>query len=124
MSKSAQASGPMPEGAQSPSLMIAPDEQVQRGLRVFVFYSFALLLTGPVSMLFADLLWRSGWSGFSTILLVLFIVLFFFSAIGCVTAIYGFILRLLGDGQRITRLNDYKTRTLEGTSTAIIFPIY
>jgi membrane glycosyltransferase len=124
MSTAAKASSPMPEGAQSPSLMIAPDEQVQRGLRVFVFYSFALLLTGPVSMLFADLLWRSGWSGFSTILLVLFIVLFFFSAIGCVTAIYGFILRLLGDGQRITRLNDYKTRTLEGTSTAIIFPIY
>src|SRR5580704_14757283 len=108
MSTAAKASNPMPEGAQPPSVMMAPNEQVQRGLRVFVFYSFALLLTGPVSMLFADLLWRSGWSGISTILLVLFIVLFFFSAIGCVTAIYGFILRLMGDGQRITRLNDYQ----------------
>jgi hypothetical protein len=38
--------------------------------RLFIFYSCALLLTGLVSMLFADLLWRTGWSASRTVLLV------------------------------------------------------
>src|ERR1700735_4856133 len=80
----------------------------RRGRRVFIFFSFAVLLTGLVSMLFADLLWRSGWSASRTFLLVLFILLFFFSAIGCMNGLYGFILRRLGDGRRITRLADYR----------------
>ncbi len=33
--------------------------RVRRGWRLFIFYSSALLLTGLVSMLFADLLWRT-----------------------------------------------------------------
>ena len=37
-----------------------------RGWRVFVFFSSAVLLTGLVSMLFADLLWRTGWTTSST----------------------------------------------------------
>ena len=104
--------------------MAMPAHQLRRGLRVFLFYSFAVLLTGLVSMIFADLLWRSGWSMSRTVLLLLFIVLFFFSAIGCMTGIYGFILRRLGDEERITRLADYRNQTIDGTSTAIIFPIY
>ena len=51
--------------------------RVRRGWRVFLFYSSAVLLTGLVSMLFADLLWRTGWSSSGVILLCLFIVLFF-----------------------------------------------
>jgi membrane glycosyltransferase len=98
--------------------------RVHRGWRVFVFLTSAVLLTGFVSLLFADLLWRSDWSGACTTLLVLFIVLFLLAAIGCMTGIFGFILRLRGDPRRITGLADYRSRSIETTSTAIIFPIY
>jgi membrane glycosyltransferase len=98
--------------------------RIHRGWRVFFFYSFALLLTSLVSMLFADLLWRSGWSASSTLLLVLFIILFLLTAVGCTHAITGFVLRFVGDRRRITRLADYRSRSIAGTSTAIVFPIY
>jgi membrane glycosyltransferase len=114
----------MPANDESLRYTIRPDKHVRGGLRVFIFYSFAVLLTGLVSVTFADLLWRTGWSTSRTALLVLFIILFFFSAIGCTTAIYGFILRFVGDRHRITRLADYHSQSLEGTSTAIIIPIY
>ena len=52
-------------------------------------------------------------------------MLFFFSAIGCITAIYGFVLAAAwAIRNRITSLSDYKSQNIEGTSTAIIFPIY
>src|SRR5882672_363337 len=113
------------QGAGRPSsLAVSPVPYAKRGLRVFVFYSAAVLLTGLASMLFADLLWRTGWSTSRTILLVLFILLFFFSAIGCMNALYGFVIRLMGDTQSITRLADYHAKSLDGTSTALLFPIY
>lgn len=93
-------------------------------LRVFVFYSGAVLLTGLVSLLFADLLWRTGWSTSRTVLLALFVLLFFFAAIGCLNALYGFVLRRIGDTYRITTLADYKNQNIETSSTAIIVPIY
>ena len=92
--------------------------------RCFLFYSSALLLTGLVSLLFADLLWRTGWSTSRTVLLGLFIILFFFSAVGCMHGVFGFVLRRLGDARRITRLADYKSQSIEGVGTAIVFPIY
>lgn len=98
--------------------------QVGGGLRVFIFYSFAVLLTGMVSMLFADLLWRSGWSTSCTLLLELFILLFFFSAIGCMNAIYGFVLRRFRSKCCIATPETLRSTSIEGTSTAIIFPIY
>jgi membrane glycosyltransferase len=109
---------------QRPPLAVQAEQKAGRGLRVFLFHSFAVLLTGVVSMVFADLLWRTGWSASRTVLLVLFIILFFFSAIGCVTAFYGFILRRIGDPQRITQLADYQSQNIDDTSTAIIVPIY
>ncbi|HWF18915.1 MAG TPA: glucans biosynthesis glucosyltransferase MdoH [Verrucomicrobiae bacterium] len=94
------------------------------GWRVFIFFSSAVLLTGAVSLLFADLLWRTGWSTSRTFLLVLFVLLFFFSAIGCMNGFFGFILRRFGDPKCIKKLADYRSKSIEGTSTAIIFPIY
>jgi membrane glycosyltransferase len=91
---------------------------------VFFFYSAAVLLTGLVSMLFADLLWRTGWTASSTILLVLFVLLFLLIAIGCIHGICGFVLRTLGDKSRITLLGDYRSQSIAGTSTAIVFPIH
>jgi membrane glycosyltransferase len=97
---------------------------LRRGIRIFFFYSCAVLLTGVVSLMFADLLWRTGWSTSRTVLLVLFIILFFLVAIGCVHGIFGFLLRVFGDKARITSFADYAKQSIEGTSTAIIIPIY
>ena len=52
-----------------------------------------MLLTGLVSLMFADLLWRTGWSHVAHVLLVLFVILFFLTAIGCMHGVYGFVLR-------------------------------
>lgn len=103
---------------------IVPMPRVHRGWRVFTFLSSAVLLTGLVSMIFADLLWRTGWSTSRTILLVLFIILFLLAAIGCMTGIFGFLLRVFGDRRCLTRLAEFRSRDISSTSTAIVFPIY
>ena len=64
-------------------LAVCPATHPHRALRVFAFYSVALLLTGVVSLMFADLLWRTGWSTSRTVLLVLFVILFSLAAVGC-----------------------------------------
>jgi membrane glycosyltransferase len=110
-----------PISAPSPQLILPP--RIHRGWRLFVFYSSALALTGFVSMLFADLLWRTGWSTSRTILLTLFVILFWFTAVGCMHGIYGFVLRVFGTRQCITRLVNYRDKSIEGISTAIVFPI-
>ncbi len=114
-------SAPAPD--QSPPLVVTPLPRVHRGWRVFIFYSSAMLLTGLVSMVFADLLWRTGWSTSRTVLLILFIILFLLIAVGCMHGVYGFILRAFRDPRRITQM-DYRTQSIAGTSTAIVFPIY
>ncbi len=108
---------------QSPPLGVTPLPRVHRGWRVFIFYSSALLLTGVVSLLFADLLWRTGWSASSTVLFAVFVILFLLIAIGCMHGVFGFVLRAVGDPRRITR-TDYRAQSIAGTSTAIVFPIY
>jgi membrane glycosyltransferase len=110
--------------ADAPNISVAAAPRLQRGWRVFVFYSCSLLLTGLVSMLFADLLWRTGWSASRTVLLVLFVVLFLFAAIGCAHGLFGFFLRMFGDDRRITNLKNYAGQNIDGISTAIVFPIY
>jgi membrane glycosyltransferase len=109
---------------QPPPLQVLPLPRLRRGWRLFVFYSSAIVLTGFVSMLFADLLWRTGWSTSRTILLGLFIILFFMSAVGCMHGVYGFALRTFGDHRRITQLKNYRNQGIAETSTAIVFPIY
>jgi membrane glycosyltransferase len=108
----------------SADLFVYPARPPGRSIRLFVFYSSAMLLTGLVSMLFADLLWRSGWSNSSTILLILFIILFLLISIGCMHGVCGFVLRAFGDPDRITRLGKYQSQSIEDVSTAIVFPIY
>src|SRR6267154_5350407 len=111
---------------------VAPAEPVQSGRgrragldwRVFFFFTTAFLLTGLVSLLFADLLWRTGWSASSTVLLVLFVFLFLPISIGCMHGVCGFVMRGIDDKKQITRLAEYRSRSIEGTSTAILFPVY
>src|SRR5208283_811520 len=118
-------SQPAPASSQSPPLRVMSAPHIERhGWRLFIFYSCALLLTGLVSMLFADLLWRKGWSASRTVLLVLFVVLFWFVAIGCMHGLYGFVLRMFGDDRCITRLKEYRGQSIAGISTAIVFPVY
>src|ERR1017187_7290608 len=97
---------PDPSPSSPPGVPALP--RIRRGWRLFIFYSSAVLLTGLVSMLFADLLWRTGWSTSRTVLLVLFVILFLFAAIGCMHGIYGFVLRTFGTRWRITRLAGYR----------------
>ena len=114
-----------PASSQPPPLRVTAAPRIERhGWRLFIFYSCALLLTGLVSMLFADLLWRKGWSASSTVLLILFVILFLFIAIGCVHGLYGFVLRMFGDDRCITRLKEYRGQSIAGISTAIVFPVY
>src|ERR1035438_311690 len=110
--------------ADAPTVSFAALPRIRRGWRLFTFYSWALLLTGLVSMLFADLLWRMGWSASCTVLLVWFVVLMWFAAVGCMHGVYGFLLRTFGTRQRITALKNYRDQKIDGTSTATVFPIY
>ena len=109
------------EPAAPPGLASAP--RVRHGWRIFIFYSCAVLLTGLVSMLFADLLWRTGFTPSGIVLLCLFILLFFLIAVGCMHGVFGFILRRTDD-RRITRLADYHAQSIQGVSTALLFPIH
>jgi membrane glycosyltransferase len=91
---------------------------------VFLFFSLAVLIAGIGSLLFADLLWRMGWSAASSVLLVLFAGLLFLASVGCVHGVYGFVLRRFGDQRRITALGDYQGRSIAGASTALVFGIH
>ena len=108
----------------APNISVLTAPRLRRGWRLFLFFSSAVLLTGFVAMLFADLLWRTGWSASRTVLLVLFIVLFLLTAIGCMHGVYGFFIRTFGTNRRVTGLKPFKEQTIAGVSTAIIFPIY
>src|ERR1700729_3432392 len=107
-----------------PNISEAGLPRIRRGWRLFLFYSSAVLLTGLVSLIFADLLWRTGWSASRTVLLTLFVILFLFTAIGCMHGVYGFFLQMLGTRRRITQLKNYRDQKIDGISTAIVFPIY
>ena len=120
----AEASETSSRPGQTPVVRAYVDRPLRRWLRLFVFYSAVVLLTSAVSVLFADLLWRSGWTGSSTLLLVLFVILFGLISIGCMHGVFGYLLRTFGDPDRITRLGDFKSQSLEGISTAVIFPTY
>jgi membrane glycosyltransferase len=110
--------------ADAPNITVVSAPRLRRGWRLFLFFSSAVLLTGAVSMLFADLLWRTGWSASRTMLLVLFIILFLLTSIGCMHGVYGFFIRTFGTNRRITALKPFKEQNIAGVSTAIIFPIY
>ena len=113
-----------PSTGGAPTLVVSPATHKNRAWRVFVFFSVAVLLTGVVSVIFADLLWRTGWSPSRTVLLVLFVILFFLAAVGCTHGIFGFFLRRLGEKSNIARLKEYRGQDISGTSTALVFPIY
>ena len=107
-----------------PKICHAGIPRIRSGWRLFLFLSAALLLTGAGSALFADLLWRTGWSPSRTVLLGLFVILFLLSSIGCIHGVFGFALRALGTRKRITGLKPWRDTPVDGVSTAIIFPVY
>lgn len=94
------------------------------GTRVFFFFGLALLISGGISLLFADLLWRRGWTSGSAILMCLFAPLMLLNTLGAVHGIYGFFLRRIGDAQRITTIKDFAGQDISTSTTAILFPIY
>jgi membrane glycosyltransferase len=112
-----------PATGPGPPPNISPLPRVRLGWRVFLFFSCAILLTGIVSMVFADLLWRSGWSTSGTVLLGLFTILFFLIAIGCMHGVFGFFLRITGD-RRLTGLREFRSKNIKSVSTALVFPVH
>ena len=98
--------------------------RLMRSWRLFVFYSSAVVMTGVVSLMFADLLWRTGWTGAKLLLLVVFIIIFLLSSIGCVHGLTGFLLRGTAEPRRITNPPDFRNRNIESINTALVFPIY
>ena len=82
------------------------------------------MLSGLVTLLFTDLLWRTGWSSSSGLLLGLFAVLYLLAAIGFAHGVFGFIVRLCGDKRRITRFSQFESLDIKGASTTIVVPIY
>jgi membrane glycosyltransferase len=109
---------------QARNAAIAPRSAHHPGTRVFVFFSLALLLTGGITLLFADLLWRRGWTAWSWILLLLFIPLMFLNTAGAMHGIYGFIIRRRGNDARITSLRAFEGQDISNASAVILFPIY
>lgn len=105
----------------SSRLIMAP--LVRRGWRIFSLFSMVFLLTAAVSALFADLLWRTGWSSARDVLLGTFSVLFFLAALGCFYGVYGFFARW-GSTPSETLLKGKDGVAIEHTRTAIVFPIY
>jgi membrane glycosyltransferase len=108
--------------AQGAPLDMPPMPRLRHGWRVFIFHSSSVLLTGLAAWLFADLIWRTGWSLSGVVLLALFTVLFQLIAVGCMHGVFGFVLRLSGD-RRITRLKDFRGQSIQDASTALVFPI-
>lgn len=97
---------------------------VRRGLRLFIFVSLTLLLAGTNTWLFADWLWRLDWTGWHSLLLVLFFILNFAVAFGCLHAVFGFWVRRCGEPGRITALQPWQDVDISGAATAIVMPIY
>jgi membrane glycosyltransferase len=106
------------------SFAVSSAARIARGWRLFVFYSSAVLLTGLVSLLFADLCWRTGWSASYAVLLATFVILFLLASIGCMHGVYGLGVRRVGDDLRITQLKDCRGQNIAGISTAIVFLVY
>jgi len=109
-----------------PSPLLLPRPSVPApgsNTRIYLFYFLAVLLTGCGSWLFADLLWRTGWSASRTALLVLFSILLLLASVGCVHAIFGLIF-CRRDLRRITASPGFRDRSIDQTSVALIFPIY
>src|SRR5690349_8806365 len=93
------------------------DSSIRYGRRVFVFFGLSLLVTGAISLLFADLLWRRGWTHGSTVLFVIFVILLLLNSIGAMHGMYGFFLRRRGDPRRLTNLGDFSKQDISETST-------
>ncbi|HWD19090.1 MAG TPA: glucans biosynthesis glucosyltransferase MdoH [Verrucomicrobiae bacterium] len=102
------------------ALSLVPLTPFQRAWRIFLFYSLTVLTTGTVSALFADLLWRTGWTGSRTILLACFVVLFFFCALGFWHGVVGFIIRRFE--RPLPPLPPLPIA--QDVSIALVFPVY
>jgi membrane glycosyltransferase len=122
MISSATQTAPRPAASSTPDWTAEPATHSDR--RVFLFFTTALLITGLVSLLFADLLWRTGWSTTCLLLLFLFIAQMFLIVVGCLHGVFGFVSRRRAKRRGLSRLIDYRRRDIEGTSTAILIPIY
>ncbi len=92
--------------------------------RQLFFFGIPFLLTAVTTLLFLDLLNRRGWTGASTVLAILFSILFFILSVGAMHAVVGFFVRWRGSQTRISAVDPGSTSPLPEASTAIVIPIY
>jgi membrane glycosyltransferase len=98
---------------------------VRQRWRTALLFGSAAVWTGLVAILFADLLWRTGWwSPAGLFLLALFVVLTMLAAIGCMHAVVGFLARRLGDHHQLGAQVGWRARDLGDALTAIVIPVY
>ena len=110
------------DGSRPPKIRVR--HPVNRGRRLFFFFSAALGLAVINTWLFADLLLRLDWTNWHSILLALFFILSFAVSFGCLHAVYGFFVLRFGDRGRITAMNEWQSLDISDVSTAIVVPIY
>lgn len=95
---------------------------------VFLFFSITIGISGIGAYLMADYLWSLGWSTSSTLLWILFVVLFGYLAFGFTHALIGFTLRLFRLSAASMPPVDEEASKIEdfdGTPrVAIIIPVY
>ena len=94
----------------------------------FVFFSITLLITGVGAYLMADYLWGLGWNSSSTVLWILFVVLFGYLAFGFTHAFVGFVLRRFHmPFAKMPRVDEVASRIQDFDKTprvAIVIPVY
>ena len=103
---------------------------VERGTvwQAFIFFSITLGLTGLGAYLMADYLWKLGWTDSSTLLWILFVILFGYLAFGFTHAFFGFFLRRFKLPFALMPPVDEEASTIQDFDVtprvAIIIPVY
>ncbi len=101
---------------------LEPREATRRRHRLI---ALVVLITGPGVLVLADLHWRTGFSSWKVIHLLLFAVLFLLVALGAAQALVGFFLRRRGrDPCRIeASLTDEQRARPVGARVAVVMPV-
>ncbi|BDS06091.1 glucans biosynthesis glucosyltransferase H [Oceaniferula spumae] len=113
--------------------VVPEDKQMAEPVReqvwpTFLFFSIVIVIASLGAYLMADYLWKLGWTFSSTILWVLFTILFSYLSFGFTHAFTGFILRRCGSAiahmPSSMRNRDEDPEIEDGTRVAVVIPVY
>lgn len=102
---------------------IASDARI--GHQRLLFFTTVMLIALIAVFLWADFLWRTGFSGLKGLLVVLFVPLVLQLSFGFCQSFFGFCLRRIGPRRgRITKMGGDDLHTVRLAPTALLFPVY